>query len=117
MAWSPLEGGEALKFLRSGYSPDLLRKLRRGHWRVEDALDLHGMNRAQAERAVSGFLDEADAGGLQCVCIVHGRALGREPVLKGMLEGWLTARGEVLAFSQAPAAHGGAGAVLVLLKS
>ena len=40
-----------------------------------------------------------------------------EPVLKSKLRGWLTARGEVLAFSPAPAAHGGAGAVLVLLKA
>ena len=117
MASSPPEGGEPLRFLRPGHSPDLLRKLRRGHWRVEDALDLHGMNRAQAEHAVSAFMDEAASGGLECVCIVHGRALGREPVLKGMLEVWLTARVEVLAFNQAPAAHGGAGAVLVLLKA
>ena len=117
MASSPPEAGEPLKFLRPGHSPDLLRRLRRGHWRVEDEIDLHGMNRTQAERAVSAFLDEIVSGGLQCVCIVHGRALGREPVLKGMLEGWLSARSEVLAFSQAPAAHGGAGAVLVLLKS
>ena len=110
------EAGEPLKYLRPGHSPDLLRKLRRGHWRVEDELDLHGMNRIQAEHAVGDFLDEASAHRLQCVCIVHGRALGREPVLKGMLEGWLTARSQVLAFSQAPSRQGGAGAVLVLLK-
>jgi DNA-nicking Smr family endonuclease len=30
---------------------------------------------------------------------------------------WLKMRDEVLAFSQAPAAHGGSGAVLVLLRS
>ena len=116
MAWSPPEGGEALKYLRPGHSPDLLRKLRRGHWRVEDELDLHGMNRIQADRAVDQFLQEAAAARMQCICIVHGRALGREPILKGMLAGWLAARGEVLAFSEAPPAQGGAGAVLVLLK-
>jgi len=117
MASSPPEGGEPLKFLRDGHSPDLLRELRRGHWRVEDELDLHGMSRVQAEHAVGDFLDEAAAQRLRCVCIVHGRALGREPVLKNNLGGWLTARGEVLAFSQAPSPQGGAGAVLVLLKS
>jgi DNA-nicking Smr family endonuclease len=50
---------------------------------------------------------------------VHGKGLGsrqREPVLKGLLRKWLL-REEVLAFSQAPAAQGGSGAVLVLLKS
>ena len=117
MACSPPEGGEPLKFLRTGHSPDLLRKLRRAHWRVEDELDLHGMNRIQAGHAVGTFLDEAAAQRMHCICIVHGRALGREPVLKGMLAGWLAARDDVLAFSEAPPARGGAGAVLVLLKS
>ena len=116
MAWSPPEGGEPLRFLRSGHSPDLLRKLRRGHWRVEDELDLHGMNRVQAGQAVAQFLEEAAAHRWHCICIVHGRALGREPILKGLLAGWLAARNEVLAFSEAPPAHGGPGAVLVLLK-
>jgi DNA-nicking Smr family endonuclease len=37
-------------------------------------------------------------------------------VLKGLLRKWLL-RQDVLAFSQAPAAQGGSGAVLVLLKS
>ena len=117
MASSPPEGGESLKFLRPGYSPDLLRKLRRGHWRVDDELDLHGMNRDQARHAVGDFLDQAAAHRLRCVCIVHGRALGREPVLKGMLASWLAGRDDVLAFGEAPSALGGAGAVLVLLSS
>ena len=34
-----------------------------------------------------------------------------------MLRKWLPLREEILAFSQAPAAHGGSGAVLLLLKS
>jgi DNA-nicking Smr family endonuclease len=53
------------------------------------------------------------------VRIIHGKGLGsrnREPVLKGKLRRWLMLREEVLAFCQAPAAHGGAGAVMVLLK-
>ena len=51
--------------------------------------------------------------------IVHGKCRGshnREPVLKGLLRKWLL-REEMLAFSQAPAAQGGSGAVLVLLKN
>jgi len=109
-----------LSFARTGYPPKILRHLRRGHWRVEDSLDLHGMNRIEAERAVGEFVGRSHQRGLSCVCIVHGRGWGsrdREPVLKGKLRGWLTTREEVLAFSPAPAAHGGAGAVLVLLRS
>jgi DNA-nicking Smr family endonuclease len=115
-----LESGEELAFLRSGHSRDMLRKLRRGHWVVEASLDLHGMNRIEAATALAEFLRRCRARQLGCVRIVHGKGLGslnREPVLKGLLRKWLQQREEVLAFTQAPAAQGGAGAVLVLLKS
>ena len=114
-----LDSGEELVFLRSGLGRDLLRKLRRGHWVIQGELDLHGMNRAQAAEAVSEFLHHCLRRGVRCVRIVHGKGLGsrnREPVLKGLLRKWLL-REEVLAYCQAPAAEGGSGAVLVLLRS
>jgi len=100
--------------LRNGYPPKILRQLRRGDWRVEDELDLHGLDRTRAVRAVGDFLDEAKAGGLECVRIVHGKGTG---VLREALRAALPERAEVLGFVEAPAAQGGAGAVLVLLKS
>ena len=106
--------GGPLKFLRPGHSPDLLKKLRRGLWRAEDELDLHGLNRIQAGYALSDFLDEAVSQGMRCVRIVHGKGLG---VLREALRVDLPARAEVLAFVEAPPAQGGAGAALVLLKS
>ena len=115
-----IESGEELAFLRDGLPRQLLRKLRRGHWVVQDNLDLHGMNRLQAAASVSEFLRYCRTKHLRCVRIVHGKGLGsrnREPVLKGKLRKWLAQRDEVLAFCQAPAADGGAGAVLVLLKA
>jgi DNA-nicking Smr family endonuclease len=114
-----IDSGNELVFLRDGLSPQLLRKLRRGHWVVQENLDLHGMNRHQAAASVAEFLRHCRARRLRCVRIVHGKGLGsrnREPVLKGKLRKWLTQRDEVLGFCQAPAADGGAGAVLVLLK-
>jgi DNA-nicking Smr family endonuclease len=114
-----IDSGEELVFLRDGLSRQLLRKLRRGHWVVQDNLDLHGMNRVQAAASVAEFLRRCRARRLRCARIVHGKGLGsrnREPVLKGKLRKWLSLRDEVLAFCQAPAADGGAGAVLVLLK-
>jgi DNA-nicking Smr family endonuclease len=112
MASPPPEVGEPLKYLRAGHSPDLLRKLRRGEWRVQDEIDLHGLNRSEAAHAVAEFLDQAD--GMRCVRIVHGKGLG---VLRDVLRTALPARAEVLAFVEAPPAQGGAGATLVLLKS
>jgi DNA-nicking Smr family endonuclease len=113
-----LESGNELSYLAEGLRRDVLRKLRRGHWVVEDQLDLHGMNRHVAAVTVSQFLNACRKRRVRCVRIVHGKGRGshnREPVLKGLLRKWLL-REEVLAFSQAPAAQGGSGAVLVLLK-
>jgi len=114
-----LDTGNELVYLREGLQREVLRKLRRGHWVVEAELDLHGMNRHVAAVSVAEFLRHCRRRGHGCVRIVHGKGLGsrqREPVLKGLLRKWLL-REEVLAFSQAPAAQGGSGAVLVLLKS
>ncbi|MGH8737551.1 MAG: Smr/MutS family protein [Burkholderiales bacterium] len=115
-----LESGEELVFLRNGLSRQVLRRLRRGHWVVEDDLDLHGMNQRQAAISVAEFLRHCALRGRRCVRIVHGKGLGspnREPVLKHRLRNWLTMRDDVLAFCQAPQVHGGSGAVLVLLKA
>jgi DNA-nicking Smr family endonuclease len=52
------------------------------------------------------------------VRVVHGKGLGsrdRLPVLKGKVRHWLTQREEVLAYTQARAADGGSGALIVLL--
>jgi DNA-nicking Smr family endonuclease len=114
-----LDSGDELAYLSEGVGRDVLRKLRRAHWVVEDELDLHGMNRHLAAISVTEFLRHCRQRRLGCVRIVHGKGRGshqREPVLKGLLRKWLV-RQDVLAFSQAPAAQGGSGAVLVLLQS
>jgi len=115
-----LDSGEELVFLREGLSRQLLRRLRRGHWVVQDGVDLHGMNRAEAADCVAAFLRSCARRGVRCVRIVHGKGLGsknREPVLKHLMRKLLPRRDEVLAFCQAPAPHGGSGALLVLLKA
>ena len=115
-----LESGVELSYLRDGVSRQVLRRLRRGQWVVQDGLDLHGMNRVEAAAQVAAFVRASALRGLRCVRIVHGKGRGsvnREPVLKGKLRGWLAPRDEVLAFCQAPAAEGGSGALLVLLKA
>ena len=115
-----LESGEELVYLRDGLPREVLRKLRRAHWAIEAHLDLHGMNRVEAALGVAEFMKRCRLRGARCVRIVHGKGLGsrnREPVLKGLVRKWLGMREEVLAFCQAPAPHGGSGAVLVLLKA
>lgn len=107
-------------FLRTGLPRDILRKLRRTHWVIQDDLDLHGLTGDEASLETAAFLAECKRRGLRCVRIVHGKGLrsaGREPVLKRRIRKLLTRRDEVLAFVEPRATQGGGGAVVVLLEA
>jgi DNA-nicking Smr family endonuclease len=108
-----------LSFRRPGIGPDVLRKLRRGEWTIQDHLDLHGLRVDEARELLGRFLRESLKRGLRCVRVVHGKGLGskdRQPVLKGKTRAWLAQRDEVIAFCQARPAEGGSGALVVLLR-
>jgi DNA-nicking Smr family endonuclease len=114
-----LEGGDEAAWLRPGMSPSVLRDLRRGRWVVQAHLDLHGMNRDEARTQFGIFLVECVNRGHRCVRIVHGKGLGspgREPILKRLVQGWLSQSKAVLAFCHARPSDGGSGAVVVLLS-
>jgi DNA-nicking Smr family endonuclease len=116
---SLLDTDETLSWRRVGTGPDVLRKLRRGDWTIQTELDLHGLRVDEARGVVASFLREAGKRGMRCLRIVHGKGLGsrdRTPVLKGRVKAWLIQRNDVIAFCQARPAHGGAGALLVLLR-
>lgn len=115
-----LESDAALSFARSGIGPDVLRKLRRGHWVIQSQLDLHGLRTDEAREALAEFLRDAAKCGWRCVRVIHGKGLGsvnKSPVLKNKVRNWLVQKNEVIAFCQAKASDGGAGALVVLLKA
>ena len=115
-----LESGEELLYLRTGQSPDVLSKLRRGFWVVQAQIDLHGLISDEAREYVAEFLSSCKKRNIRCVRIVHGKGLGsrnREPVLKHKLRNWLIQKDEVIAYAQAKPEDGGSGAVIVLLKA
>ncbi|GAC1405826.1 MAG: Smr/MutS family protein [Burkholderiaceae bacterium] len=110
----------ALSYGRAGIGPDTLKKLRRGHWAIQSQLDLHGLRTDEARVALADFLRSVTRRGLRCVRIIHGKGLGsvnKEPVLKQKVRNWLVQKDEVIAFCQATASDGGAGALVVLLKA
>ena len=112
------ESGDELKFLRSGYSTRLLKKLSRGDYAIQDELDLHGLVAGDAKVETHGFINECARDNVRAVRIVHGKgrnSAGRKPVLKNMLIGWLSKNQHVIAIVSTPANDGGTGAVYVLL--
>lgn len=114
-----LHTDDELSFRRPGVGPDVLRKLRRGDWVIQDEIDLHGCRTDEARELLAGFLRDAVKRGQRCVRVVHGKGLGskdKQPVLKGKTRVWLAQRDEVIAFCQARPAEGGSGALVVLLK-
>jgi len=118
-AESLLDTDDALSFRRRGVGVDVVRKLRRGVWVLQDEIDLHGLRRDEARERLSAFLHEAIRSGKRCVRVVHGKghgSPGKEPVLKAKVKSWLVQRNEVLAFTYARAADGGHGALIVLLR-
>jgi DNA-nicking Smr family endonuclease len=113
------EAGEELAYLRPGLSRQILRKLRSGHWTLQDTLDLHGLRWEEARTLLVQFITQAVKRGQRCLLIIHGKGLrskNQEPVLRGKVASWLVQRADVLAFSQARPADGGSGAVSVLLR-
>ncbi|MBK8740101.1 MAG: Smr/MutS family protein [Betaproteobacteria bacterium] len=120
MSWDiGLDIESSQSYVRTGLNPDLLRKLRRGEWVVQGALDLHQHTQEQARAALAEFLADARRQGWRCVRIVHGKGLSspnREPVLKARVRKWLQLRDEVLAYCEPRPHAGGSGAVVVLLS-
>ncbi|WP_391484888.1 Smr/MutS family protein [Allofranklinella schreckenbergeri] len=115
---SLLDTDEALSYRQSGVAPEVARKLRLGHWSIQASLDLHGLRLDEAREALGQFIRAQRRRGVRCVRIIHGKghgSPGRVPVLKTRVQRWLVQKKEVLAFVQARACEGGAGAVIVLL--
>ncbi len=114
-----LDVDDAMSFRRPGIGTDVTRKLRTGHWSIQRELDLHGLRRDDAREVLGAFIRDAHKQGIRCVRVVHGKGLGspgKVPVLKGKVHSWLIQKDEVLAFVQARADEGGAGALVALLK-
>lgn len=114
-----LETDERLSFRRAGVGPDVTQKLRRGKWSIQRQVDLHGLRTDEARETLTTFIREAHKQGIRCVRVVTGKGLGspgKEPVLKDKVHRWLVQKAEVVAFVQAQPAHGGAGALVVLLQ-
>lgn len=111
------------------------RRIAKGALSIDARLDLHGMTRDAAERALAHFLRSAQGQGFRTVLVITGKgvdpaALRDRPfdadldvaprgVLKRVVPDWLRRRAwsdVVAGFGNAHARHGGDGALYVMIK-
>lgn len=115
-----LETGEHLSFMRPGVQKRVMKKLRTGQYAIQDEIDLHGLTVNDCREVIPAFLLHAQNQNHRCVRIIHGRGRKKSvddaPVLKRMLNHWLSHHKAILAFCSARPEDGGTGAVYVLLK-
>jgi DNA-nicking Smr family endonuclease len=114
-----IETGDKLVFQRPQVTRHVFRQLRRGRYPIQDEIDLHGMNAAEAHDMLTDFIAGCSAAGLKCVRVIHGKGLGSGPdgpVLKTRVNHWLRQWEQVLAFCSTQPQHGGTGAIYVLLR-
>ena len=114
-----VQPGDELFFRRAGVPDTVLRRLRRGLYRIESEIDLHGLTVSQAAAQLNAFLRQARSREWRCVRVIHGKGLrsgNRGPVLKNTVNALLRRSDPVLAFASARPVAGGTGATLVLLS-
>lgn len=123
--------GSALGSLNIGEFDNIDRrtadKFRKGEFKIERRLDLHGLTEKEAFDAVDSFIRNAYLQSLRCVLIITGKGLSRETgdwydkkgILKECVPAWLNTpelRPLILAASYARPEDGGTGALYVLLR-
>ena len=114
-----LDDDPTLSYAKEGVGSDILKKLRKRHWPIQDELDLHGMTVEAARGQLGDFVGRWVRRGVRCVRVIHGIGYGSpggEPVLRSVVHSWLVQKDEVVAFCVANRADGGHGALIVLLK-
>lgn len=110
----------------AGIDRNTADRFRKGELEMDGVVDLHGMSREKAHRAVSGFIHAHYMRGSRCLLAITGKGFKKgadgevQPgVLRELLPQWLTEPGLrplVLACDVAKQKHGGVGAYYILLR-
>jgi DNA-nicking Smr family endonuclease len=90
-------------------------RFRKGERVIEGVMDMHGMTREKAHRALAGFIHSHWELGSRCLLAITGKS----GVLCELLPQWLAEpglRAMILALDVAKPKHGGSGAYYILLR-
>lgn len=124
--------GNSLEKLSIGNTDNIdnntARKFKRGEFKIEASLDLHGYKENEAYEAVHDFIKSTYQRGLRCVLIVTGKGnrkyddsddiFANHGLLKEKVPQWLNGilRPLILSINHPSAKDGGDGALYILLR-
>lgn len=110
----------------AGIDRNTAERFRKGETPFDGTLDLHGLTREKAHRALGSFLHSHYDRGSRCLLVITGKGLRKDMqqgtghgILREMLPVWLSEpglRAMVLALDVAKQKHGGSGAYYILLR-
>jgi DNA-nicking Smr family endonuclease len=102
-----------------GLQKKLQRKIKQAQIPIDTTLDLHGYRQKEALHELESLLQYSLQHQARMLLIVHGKGYGsnKDPVLRPLVQHWLSEQPAVLAWCPAQAIHGGGGASYVYLKS
>ena len=111
---------EYVEWTNPDYRDDIVQRLHRGYFSVQEFLDLHGFTVPEAEMELESFIEASFKKGLRCIKIIHGRGLRstrgarlKEAVVKRLSGHY---RKDIIAYVTARQCDGGLGALYVLLR-
>lgn len=110
---------ESLIFSRAGVRQQEIQKLKKGQFKFDWQLDLHGYTEAEAALQLDHFIQSALKEGIRSAIVIHGKGYNSDtdrPILKNLVNSRLRQINSVLAFCSAQQKDGGVGAVYILLK-
>ena len=105
--------------MRAGIDKASARRLTKGHFDIDDTIDLHGKSEAMAHKALLQFVQSANRQGARTLLIITGKGAAGQGVLRRKVPEWLKEhplKPLILAISQASPKDGGGGALYVRLR-
>ena len=115
----PADLRSAIPVMRAGIDNASAKRLTKGHFDIDDTIDLHGKTEAVAHKALLQFVQQASHRGARTLLIITGKGAAGQGVLRRKVPDWLQEyplKSHILAISQASGKDGGGGALYVRLR-
>lgn len=115
----PADLRSSVPVMRAGIDNASAKRLTKGHFTIDETIDLHGKTEAVAHKALLQFVQQASHRGARTLLIITGKGAAGQGVLRRKVPDWLQEyplKSHILAISQASPKDGGGGALYIRLR-